>query len=56
MIETSITEVKSSENCFMGAQRSCVPEIGKVYLMLQLDLVMCENHPGGTGFEGMKVS
>jgi hypothetical protein len=23
-------------------------------LMLQLDLVMCENHPGGTGFAGMK--
>ena len=24
--------------------------------MLQLDLVMCKNHPGGTGFEGMKGS
>lgn len=22
--------------------------------MLQLDLVMCKNHPGGIGFEGMK--
>lgn len=22
--------------------------------MLQLDLVMCKSHPGGTGFEGMK--
>ena len=24
--------------------------------MLQLDLVMCKNHPGGAGFEGMKGS
>jgi hypothetical protein len=24
--------------------------------MLQLNLVMCKSHPGGTGFEGMKVS
>ena len=24
--------------------------------MLQLNLVMCKNHPGGTGFEGMKGS
>ena len=24
--------------------------------MLQLDLVMCKSHPGGTGFEGMKRS
>jgi hypothetical protein len=24
--------------------------------VLQLDLVMCKNHPGGTGFEGMKGS
>jgi hypothetical protein len=24
--------------------------------MLQLDLVMCNNHPGSTGFEGMKGS
>ena len=24
--------------------------------MLQLDLVMCKNHSGGTGFEGMKGS
>jgi hypothetical protein len=24
--------------------------------MLQLDLVMCKNHPAGTGFEGMKGS
>ena len=24
--------------------------------MLQLDLVMCKNHPGSTGFEGMKES
>jgi len=24
--------------------------------MLQLDLVMCKSHPGGSGFEGMKAS
>jgi hypothetical protein len=24
--------------------------------VLQLDLVMCNSHPGGTGFEGMKGS
>ena len=24
--------------------------------MLQLDLVMCKNHPGGIDFEGMKWS
>ena len=24
--------------------------------MLQLDLIMCKNHPGGTGFESMKGS
>jgi hypothetical protein len=28
--EASITEVKSSGNCFLGAQRSCVLEIAKV--------------------------
>ena len=27
-----------------------------VYLVLQLDLVMCKNPPGGTDFEGMKGS
>ena len=25
-----------------------------MYLVLWLDLVICKNHPGGTGFEGMK--
>jgi hypothetical protein len=33
-----------------------VPEIAKVVLLLQQDLVMCKGHPGGTGFEGMKGS
>jgi hypothetical protein len=28
----------------------------QLYLVLQLDLVMCNSHPGGTGFEGMKGS
>jgi hypothetical protein len=28
----------------------------KAQEVLQLDLVMCKNHPGGTGFEGMKGS
>jgi hypothetical protein len=27
-----------------------------LYLVLQLDLVMCKSHPGSTGFEGMKGS
>ena len=46
----------SSGKCFLKAQRSCVPEITKVVLLLQWDLVMCKGHPGGTGFEGMKGS
>ena len=27
-----------------------------LYLVLQQDLVMCKDHPGGTGFKGMKGS
>ena len=46
----------SSGKCFLKAQRSCVPEIVKVVLLLQRDLVICKGHPGGTGFEGMKGS
>ena len=48
--------MKSSGNCCLGAQRRCVPDIAKVLLLLQQDLVMCKGHPGGTGFEGMKES
>jgi hypothetical protein len=47
--------VTSSGKCFLKAQRGYVPEIAKVVL-LQLDLVMCKGHPGGTGFKGMKGS
>ena len=53
---TSIAEVKSSGKCFLRAQRSCVPEIAKFYLMLQLYLVVGKKYPGGIGFEGMKAS
>ena len=28
----------------------------RVYFVLQLDLMMCNNHPGGSGFEDMKMS
>ena len=28
----------------------------KLYLVMLLDLVMCENNPGGLSFEGMKGS
>ena len=28
----------------------------RFYFVLHWDLVMCKNHPGGTGFEGMKGS
>lgn len=28
----------------------------KLYLVMLLDLVMCEKYPGGVSFEGMKVS
>ena len=28
----------------------------RLYLMLQLNLVMCKSHPDSTGFEGMKES
>jgi hypothetical protein len=48
--------VTSSGKCFLKAQRGCVPEIAKVLLLLQQDLVMCKGHPGGTNFEGMKRS
>jgi hypothetical protein len=48
--------VTSSGKCFLKAKRSCVPEIAKVVLLLQQDLVMCKGHPGGTVFEGMKGS
>ena len=47
----------SSGKCFLKAQRGYVPEIAKVVLLLQRDLVMCKGNPGGTtGFEGMKES
>lgn len=46
----------SSGKCFLKAQRGCDPEIAKVVLLLQQDLVMCKGHPGGTGFESMKGS
>ena len=46
----------SSGKCFLKAQRSCVPEIAKVVLLLQQDLVMCKGYPADTGFEGMKGS
>ena len=49
-------EVTSSGKCFLKAQRGCVPEIAKVVLLLQPDLVMCKGHPVGTGCEGMKGS
>jgi hypothetical protein len=48
--------VTSSGKCILKAQRGRVPEIAKVVLLLQRDLVMCKGHPGGTGFEGMKES
>jgi hypothetical protein len=48
--------VTCSGKCFLKAQRGCVPEIAKVVLLLQQDLVMCKVHPGGTDFEGMKGS
>jgi hypothetical protein len=48
--------VTSSGKCFLKTQRGCVPEIAKVVLLLQRDLVMCKGHRGGTGFEGMKGS
>ena len=48
--------MKSSGKCFLRAYRICVPEIVKVVPPAQLDLVMGKNHPGGTGFEGMKGS
>ena len=46
----------SSGKCFLKAQRGCVPEIAKVVLLLQRDLVKCKGHPSGTGFEVMKES
>ena len=46
--------MKSSGNCFLGAQRSCVPEIAKV--VPHAAAGFGKSHPGGTGFEGMKVS
>ena len=48
--------MKSSGKCFLRAQRGCVPEIAKVVLLHQRDLIICKGHPGGIGFEGMKGS
>jgi hypothetical protein len=39
-----------------GSTRSCVLEVAKVVSHVQLDLVICKNHPSGTSFEGMKGS
>jgi hypothetical protein len=47
--------VKSSGKCFLGAQRSCVPEIAKV-VPRAAAVLGSKSHPGGTGFEGMKGS
>ena len=51
----SIIEVNSLGSVFFMTknvlQRS--PRLG---LVVQLDLVMCKNYPGGTGFECMKLS
>ena len=52
--ETSTIEVTASGKCFLKAQKGCVPELAKVVLLLQRDLVMCKVHPGGIGFEVMK--
>jgi hypothetical protein len=41
---------------FSESTKRLVPEIAKVVLLLQWDLVMCKGHPGGTSFEGMKGS
>jgi hypothetical protein len=46
--------VTSSGKCFLKVQTGCVPEIAKVVLLLERNLVMCKRHQGGTGFEGMK--
>jgi hypothetical protein len=45
--------VKSGK-CFLGAQRSCVPEIAKV--IPHAAAVLGNVYLGGTGFEGMKGS
>lgn len=46
--------MKDSGSFFLRSQRNCVPEIDKI--VPRTLAVMCKNHLGGAGFEGMKGS
>ena len=44
------------ESVFWEHKETVFQRQTRLYLMLQLYLVMCKSHPAGTGFEGMKGS
>jgi len=48
--------VRASGKCLLRAQRNCVPDMPRLYLVLQLYLAMCKSHSGDTGLEDMKGS
>ena len=52
----SITEVKSFGLCFLSDKVGEFQRSPRLDLVVQLDLVMCKIHPGGTGFKCMKLS
>ena len=54
--EISITEVKYSGYCFLSDKEVVFQRSPRLDLVVLLVLVMCKNHPGGTGFECMKLS
>ena len=54
--EISITDIKSSGYCFLSEKESVFQRSSILDLVVQLDLVMCKNHPGDIYFECMKLS
>ena len=54
--EISLTKVKYSGWCFLRDKECVFQTSSRLDLVVQLDLVMCKNHPGGTGFKCMKLS
>lgn len=48
--------MEPSGKCFLEGKDAVFQRCPKLYLVMLLDLVMCENYPGGVSFEGMKVS
>ena len=53
--ETSNTDIKSSGYCFLSEEEVMFKR-SRLELVVQLDLVMCKNHPGCICFECIKLS